>query len=248
MDFATFSTLSNMFKLYLYNHFHTQGYLNYFDILSVGEYTQTYKIIQNYTSLIVKNDLMFQNLNKGIRIDSLIYLDRENITRRNLQFVKNTNKLSVDQLYLIYRHFNTLYSKNYDKKSFSLNSTEFEKVLKDDFFKHTNTLIKDSFEAFKKVSQDANEAFTKKDYYKFIFNILDLNNSTFIEIYELLILNKACNLFSALEKDDKGYIKNKSNKTSKIYKELVDYNDNNILTIDKSDIDYIIYVLYIYLQ
>jgi hypothetical protein len=240
MDFATFSTLGNLFKLFIRNNHHTMGYLTYSDLLAVGQYTLTYRLIKNYTQLFMKNDLIYQNLNTGIKIENLIYFDHNNKLKRNFNIIKeNTKKTSVEQLFILYRYFDSLYS-NDIKFPFSVTIEKFEDLLKDDLFADLNNLIESSFQNFQKVSQAANQNLDKKDFQKFIFNMMDLNNSTFIEIYEMLITHKVCKLFTSLQED--GKILNKSNDTSLITNVTSNFSDFNILTLDRSDQNYLPYV------
>jgi hypothetical protein len=242
IDFATFSTIGILLKLFTNNNFHTGGYLSYKDLLNVGQFTPTYNLLQNYTQLYVKNDLIYENLNKGIKMKNLIFLDGENNYKANFGLIKdNTKKMSIEQLYLLHRHFETLYRIDVKNKFFTLGYEKFDKLLSDDL--NTMTLskyIEESYDDFKKVAKLAGKTYEKKDYKKFIFNILDLNNSTFLEIYELLMASKACDLFSSLSKE--GKVKNKNNQTSFIQESLLNYADYHILNLDKGDEDYIIYV------
>lgn len=243
MDFATFSTLGNLFKLFVRNDQQTMGYLHYSDLISVGQYTSTYKLVQNYTQLIVKNHLIYENLSKGTKMNNLIFYNGDK-TIRNFRLIKdNSKKISIEQLFLIYRHFDTLSSNNFTFP-FTFTVDKFSFILQDPLFTQLKLFIDSSYDSFQKASSSAGQNFSTEDYLKFIFNIIDLNNSTFIEVYEILLVQKACSIFKSLEKN--GEILNNSNDTSLINNLKSNFIDNNILIPDKSEEDYMIYVNLLY--
>jgi hypothetical protein len=247
MDFATFSTYGNLFRLFLSNKYNTAGYLSYTDLLTVGDFIPTYKLIQNYTQLFVKNHLIYENLNRGLKINNLISrLDYKNNYpgtvkfQRNFDKIKdNTKKISIEQLFLLFRTFQT-FDNHHFLLPFTLRIEDFSDYLSDSNLKTIYQLIDSSFFDYQKVCQAALKNLDKKDYLKTIFNILDINNSTFLEIYEIMLLKKTSSLFSSLSVN--GKIINQDNNTLFINNLTGNYSDYNILSLGDNDSDYLKYV------
>lgn len=243
IDFATFCTVANLFALFINNNANTLGYLSYSDLVSVGQYTPTYTLIQNYTDLFMKNNMIYESLNKGITIDSLIYIDSLNRTRRDFLTLKEIKqKISIEKIFLLYRYFEAIHLNNFDF-AFSITKDNFTTLIKgENLLSQARILIENSYDQFKRVTLSANKNFTLNQFYTFIYRILDLNNNNILEVYELFFLDKLVNIFNYLQNN--GKIENKCNDTTKITKLTEEFNNCNILTLDEGDTDYLIYLNY----
>jgi Ca2+-binding EF-hand superfamily protein len=243
MDLPTFITISNIFKIYAnYDQFN-MGVLNYKDFTSAVLFTPNYALLQNFTNIFIYNDWLYESTNKGTRISNLLYVDSKNIMNRNYQYIHKNSKFSVDKLYLIFKYIQTLHV-NKIYFSYSLDTNKFSNILTQPFFKNFTETIDSGFSDFQKVSSSAGKSYSKTDYYNYIFNILDLNNSTYVEVYELLLAEKASRIFNSLQNGMK--LINDKNNTQPIKDLLNNFNDNNILLIDNEDINHLIYVKYFY--
>lgn len=259
MDFPTFCTLMNIIKIYQEANFNSQGFLNYFNLYSSGLTLHTYSLLQNFAKLIVKEDTIFKNLNFGMKINNIIWYDKnKNYQNNNMDYLNTYSKISLENLFILYRffemvHFNHVrfpYSINakifIDCLEYSkINSPKKEEEVLASFFKKSSDLLEKSYQDFQAVMQstDASKK-SRDDFNKFIFNILDLDNSTFLEIYELMILDKTANIYGILNED---MVLKKNNDTDTLQEnifvsKLKDYNINHVYQITESEMEYLYYV------
>jgi len=204
MDFATFCTLANLFQLYFNNNERTMGHLSYLDLWNVGQQVETYGLLKNYTGLFIRNNIQYESLSEGIKINKFYKLGMDgNITLNDKSYHMKSKdyKLSVNDLFFLYRIFET--ASSYIKYPFQLNPTIFPNVIKDEFFQDINALLKSSFTDFQNVASASDIAADEGLFNDVIFKILDLNNSTFIEMYELMLANKIAKVFNLLKTDEK---------------------------------------------
>ena len=200
MDFATFCTLGNLLKLFIENNNRSNGYLSLGDLLSAGQVIGTYPLIKNYTSLFITNNVVYENLRNGIKIDNFYKLDdkRNKTLNLNSYYLKNSDrKTSVDELFFIYRIFEIFYSYSSDS-NFQLNYTIMSKAIKDEFFEEIDLLFTKSYQDFKNVITVSNMTETREMFDEFTFHIMDINNNTFIEIHELLLVYNTAQMFYSL--------------------------------------------------
>lgn len=244
MDFSTFIAISNLLQLFTNSNQNSIEILSYEDLVSVGKVVPTYKILQNFTDIFINNDIVYENLNLGSKIPHILAY-KSNTTLNYNNLIRNLSKLSIDKLFLLLRHFLCLFD-NKIEFPFILTFSNFTTILKDPFYKNISYSLDISFKDFGIVAKAASQEFNKTDYIKFIFNTLDINNNTFIEVYELMMLSKINSIYNCL-KSGKKY----DEKIMKLTKEtghldpalfLHDYNDRNILLVDKNDITYMNYV------
>ena len=117
------------------------------------------------------------------------------------------------------------------------------------FLKKTSKIIEKSFNEFKKVANSAGfNSLKKKNYVQNIFNLIDLNNNTSIEIYELMYLDKIRSVFDAIS--EKGFI-NKNNlkeslRNNTFFEKLKDYNVKNVYEISDDEIENIFVVIFFF--
>jgi hypothetical protein len=234
MDFATFSKLAILMKLYVGGDVQTMGYLSYKDLISVGKYVQTYRLLQNNTELVVKNDIVAKNLNKGVKMENIVWTDKNMMIQMNFDMGALGNRIGIDQLYLIYRHFEMM-NESGIPYPFVMNYTEFSHLLS----KHV------LLEKLKIAVDGSAKAYESQGlqipYFDIIARILDLNNNTYIETYELLVAHKVVSLFNALSGAN-GVINKLDDKT--ISEKLKGFNDKHIHTVIPSDIEYLVYINY----
>ncbi len=244
-----------------------KGFLNYNNIYLAGMSLQTNYILQRYTKLIIKEDTVFNNLKFGLKINNLILYDKTGKFKiENIQNFKGMTKISIDNLYILYRYFE-LINFNKIKYPFNFNVKIFSKILKDannesakkeeeicaSFLKKTSKLIEQSFIEFKKVGKSAGfNSLEKKNYIQNIFNLIDLNNNTSIEIYELMYLDKIRSIFDAISEDGfiikANFTENESIKNNTFTLKLKDYNIKNVYEISENEIEdiYLVYFFYFY--
>jgi hypothetical protein len=235
MDFATFSKIAILMKLYINNDIQTMGFLSYKDLLYAGKYIQTYSLLQNNTEFMIKNDIVFRNLEKGIKMQNLAWTDKNMIIQMNFDMGDLSNRIGLDRLYLIYRHIEMTY-RNTITFPYAMNYTQFTNLLATDtLLIKLKTMIDKSLASFKK--QDTTNQVV--NYTDIIARIIDLNNNTYIETYELLIAQKVVSLYNELADND---ILTKKNRSEIEYR-LLKFNDKHIFTLDDGDIDYLDYVI-----
>jgi hypothetical protein len=200
MDFATFCTLGNLLKLFIENNHRSHGYLSLEDLLSVGQMMGTYPLIKNFTSSLIYENIIFESLRNGIKIDNFYKLDAEKIKRLNLDcnYIKKSDyTISVDELFFIYRIYETVYSYTGDE-SFQLNSTAMSRAIKDEFLKEIDDLFTRSYQDFKNVSIASYLNHDREMFDEFTFHIMDINNNSLIEIHELMLVLNTAKMFNSL--------------------------------------------------
>lgn len=259
LDFPSYCLLMNIMKIFQEGSMNNKGFLNYFNLYMAGMSLQTNYILQRYVKLIIKEDTVFNNLKFGVQINKLILYDNSgNFKLENIQSFKGNTKISMDNLFILYRYFELIYF-NKVKYPFSFDVKIFEKILDDakkknskkedeicaSFLKNTSNIIEKSFGEFKKVANSADfNSVKKKDYVQNIFNLIDLNNNTSIEIYELMYLDKIRSVFDVISED--GFIKkNNLNETidkNRFFEKLKEYNVKNVYEISDNEIQNIFLV------
>jgi hypothetical protein len=245
MDFPTFVTVSNLFKLFFNNNAHTLGFLSYHDLLIVGQTTPTYKLIQNYSQIFVQNDMIYENLDRGIKMENLLFLNyQKNFTERYFKYLENSaEKMSVDHMFLLYRTFESFSNFNFTfpTNPFTLNQNNFTKVLTDPLYKNISSDIENSYTFSHSNAGSASKTIDKDEYMKFIFRTIDLNNDTYIEVYEILMLQKISSIFQILTENGKS-LKN----DVEIIPKLTNYYERNILPLSERDLDHLQFLNYKY--
>jgi len=193
-----------------------------------------------------------------------IIKDRNKIFSYQKENYKNLNvyssKISLEHLFLLYRFFELLHFSNI-RFPYSFEENLFNKFLEcskihtpqkeieviSSFLKNSSDLIEKSYQDFQAIcSASGTSNSNRKDYDKYIFNIIDLNNSKYLEIYELMLLNKAASIFEVISED---MVLNKNQEKDTIedsifIKKLRDFNIKNIYNIDENEIEYLFQVSY----
>jgi len=262
MDFPTFCILMNLLKIYQESNDNSQGFLNYFNLYSSGLTIHTYYLIKNFAKLMVKEDIIFKSLNFGVKINSLIQFDKnKKIASNNLEGLNSySSKFSLENLFLVYRLFEMVHF-NRISYPFSINRQIFNKCLENSknnpptkeeelissILKNSSQLIEKSFQDFQAISVASGlTEFTRDDYNKFIFNILDLNNSTYLEIYELMLLDKVSTLFGVLNQNMIiiTNIEGDTQNDNYFNRKLKDFNTKYVYQINENELDYLYHVYY----
>jgi hypothetical protein len=256
LDFPSYCLLMNIMKIFQEGSMNNKGFLNYFNLYITGMTLQTNYILQRYAKLIIKEDTVFNNLKFSLKINNLILYDKTGkFKMENIQNFKGSTKISIDNLFILFRYFELIYF-NKIKYPFNFDVKIFDKILQDannqtskneveicaSFLKNTSKIIDTSFEEFKKVGNSAGyDSLEKKDYVQNIFNLIDLNNNTSIEIYELMYLDKIRSIFDAISENgfimkvnSTGYESMKNNSFSV---KLRDYNLKNVYEISDKEIE-----------
>jgi hypothetical protein len=242
MDFATFAKIANLMKLYINNDSQTMGFLSYRDLLYVGKYVQTYRLLQNITELVVKNDILLRNLNKGVRMENLILTDGDSfVTYNGFDIRDNNNRIGLDKLFVLYRYFEML-EKNEVNFPFAMNYTQYSALLTTQpLMGKLQDAILNSFQGYQNFIGKAGLQVDINNYTDYFIRTIDLNNNTLIEPYELLLAHEAVCIFYELTGGKNNLEKFIDEKL--IRSTLLKYNDFHILSIDSSNVDYLTYVI-----
>lgn len=247
-------------KIYQESNFNTQGFINYFNLYSSGLTIHTYSLIQNFAQLMVKEDLIFKSLNFGLKINSIVQYDKnKKKTSNNFADLKSySSKISLENLFLLYRFFELAHF-NHIRYPFTLGEELFAQCLDSSlknppqkeeeviasFLKNSSDLIEKSFQDFQAMGAASGAAnTTREDFDRNVFRILDLNNSTFLEIYEIMLLDKAASLFNALS-EDFVIVKNQEEDTAEsnlFSRKLKEYNVQNVYQVSENEIQYLFHV------
>ena len=246
-------------KIFQEGSMNNKGFFNYYNLYLAGMSLQTNLILQRYIKLIIKEDTVFHNLKLGLKINNLILYDKSGkFHLENIHNFHGQTKISIDNLFIIYRYFEVLYL-NKIKYPFSIDLKIFLKILDDskkknsnkeeeicaNILKNTTATIEKNFENFKNVAQSAGKnTLNKKDFLENIFNLIDLNNNSFIEVYEIMYLDKIRSIFEKISEN--GFIK-KNKKTENLKdnvlrNKLRDYNMENVYEISDEEIENIFIV------
>ena len=128
MDFPTFCTLMNLMKIYQNSDFNSQGILNFFDLRNSGSTVQTYILLQKFGKLFMKEQMVFNSLSYGIKINNIISHDLKKNLNFDLEFIKEYNKVSLENLFLLYRFFELAHLSNI-RYPYSINLKNFTNIL-----------------------------------------------------------------------------------------------------------------------